>query len=103
VWCKYAEIAMTHSKRLTSLAVLSLACFALHTAQAEDSMTQSSPTKQQLMKDCIRKHQTADVNQSKSQLNRICKDELKQQKLTGTPPPPAPPSDGPAQPQTPPP
>ena len=94
---------MTHSKRLTSLALLSLASLALHTARADDTMTQASPTKGQLMKDCIRKHQTADVNQSKSQLNRICKDELKQQKVTGTPPPPAPPTDGPAQPQTPPP
>jgi hypothetical protein len=94
---------MKNTKALTALVLLSMASFMVGTVQADDTMTQSTPTHKQLMKDCIRKHQSGDVNQSKSQLNRICQDELKQQKATGTPPPPAPPSDGPQQPQTPPP
>jgi hypothetical protein len=94
---------MNYSKRLAGLALMSMASFALQPVRADDAMTQSTPTKQQLMKDCIRKHQTDDVNLSKSQLNRLCKDELKQQKATGTPPPPAPPTDGPQTPQPPPP
>jgi hypothetical protein len=94
---------MTYAKPLSSLALLSIAGFMACTALADDTMTQSAPTKAQLMKDCIRKHQAGDVNQSKAQLNRICKDELKQQKATGTPPPPPAPTDGPQQPQTPPP
>jgi hypothetical protein len=94
---------MKYTKRLTGLALLSIAAFTLGSVQADDSMTQSAPTHKQLMKDCIRKHQTGDVNQSKTQLSRICEDELKQQKASGgTPPPPAAPTDGPQQPQTPP-
>jgi hypothetical protein len=94
---------MKHTKTLTALALLSMASFMVGSVQADDAMSQSAPTHKQLMKDCIRKHQSADVTQSKSQLNRICEDELKQQKATGTPPPPAPPTDGPQHPQTPPP
>jgi hypothetical protein len=77
------------------LAMLALASVATHSADADDTMTRTTPTSKQLMKDCIRKHETADVNMSKSELNRICKDELKQQKITGTPAPPALPTDGP--------
>ena len=90
---------MKHTKRVAGLALLSMASFLVQVSRADDTMTQSAPSKDQLMKDCVRKHQTDDVNLSKAQLNRLCKDELKQQKVTGTPPPPAPPTDGPQTPQ----
>jgi hypothetical protein len=94
---------MKYTQRLMGLTLFSIAAFTVGSVQADDSMSQSTPTHKQLMKDCIRKHQTDDVNQSKAQLSRICEDELKQQKASGgTPPPPAPPTDGPRQPQTPP-
>jgi hypothetical protein len=82
-------------QRLMGLALLSLASITVCSVHAEDSMTRATPTNKQLMKDCIRKHETSDVNMSKSELNRLCKDELKQQKVTGSPPPPALPTDGP--------
>jgi hypothetical protein len=84
---------------LMSIAALALGCLMMQTVCADDSMSRATPTKKQMMKDCIRKHETADVNLSKPELNRICKDELKQDKLTGSPPPPAAPNDGPQQPQ----
>jgi hypothetical protein len=96
------ENFMKLTKRLTNLALLAIASFTVSTVQADDTLSQSAPTHKQLMKDCIRKHQAGDVNLSKSQLSRICEDELKQQKITGSPPP-APTSDGPQAPQTPPP
>jgi hypothetical protein len=83
--------------RPVSLAILALASLLVQSAHADDTMTRATPTKKQMMRDCIRKHETADVNMSKSELNRICKDELKQEKATGSPPPPALPSDGPQQ------
>jgi hypothetical protein len=43
-----------------------------------------------MMKDCIQRQKTADVTMSKAAMTRICKDQLKQQKQTGTPPEPAP-------------
>jgi hypothetical protein len=41
------------------------------------------------MKECIEKQKTADVTMSKSQMARICRDELRRQKELGesTPPP----------------
>jgi hypothetical protein len=94
---------MPYAKRFTGLALWAIGGCVVQTALADDSLSQSAPTHKQLMKDCIRKHQTDDVAQSKSQLTRLCEDELKQQKITGTPPPPAPPTDGPRLPQQPPP
>jgi hypothetical protein len=59
-------------------------------AYADDSMSRTTPTDQQLLKDCIEKQKTADVTMSKAEMTRICKDQLKQQKQSGTPmdPPP---------------
>jgi hypothetical protein len=87
------------SKNLPGLVIFALASVMVQPGNADDSMARATPTKKQMMKDCIRKHETADVNLSKSELNRICKDELKQEKVTGSPPPPAAPNDGPQQPQ----
>jgi hypothetical protein len=73
----------------SSLALLSLmSVLAVPMSHADDVMTRATPTKKEMMRDCIRKHQSSDVNLSKSALNRICKDEVKQERLTGTPPPP---------------
>jgi hypothetical protein len=58
-------------------------------AFADDSGSQATPTKHQTLQECIEKQKTADVNMSKSEMNRICKDELKREKQSGvTPPPP---------------
>jgi hypothetical protein len=62
-------------------------------ASADDAMTRATPNKHQMIKDCIQKQKTADVNMSKSEMVRICKAELKQQKTSGVTPPP--PSDAP--------
>jgi hypothetical protein len=58
-------------------------------ALADDSVSRATPTKHQSMQECIEKQKTADVTMSKSQMTRICKDELKRQKELGesTPPP----------------
>jgi hypothetical protein len=55
---------------------------------ADDSLSRATPTKHQAMKDCIEKQKTADVNMSKSQMERLCKDEIKRQKASGDTPPP---------------
>ncbi len=57
------------------------------TAVADDSMTRVTPTDHQTMKDCIEKQKTADVTMSKSQMKRICKDELKRLKTPSEQPP----------------
>ena len=58
-------------------------------ALADDSLPHTAPTPQESMKTCIEKQKTADVSMSKSEMTRICKDEMKRQKLSGqtTPPP----------------
>ena len=71
-----------------SLALLSLTVSLAEMSHADDVMTRATPTKKQMMRDCIRKHESSDVNLSKSELDRICKDEIKQEKVTGKPPPP---------------
>jgi hypothetical protein len=58
-------------------------------AVADDSMTRVTPTDHQTMKDCIEKQKTADVTMSKSQMKRICKDELKRLKNPSEQPPPS--------------
>jgi hypothetical protein len=62
-------------------------------AWADDTVSRATPTRHQLMKECIDKQKTADVTMSKSEMQRICKDELKRQKDFGvaTPPPDDPP------------
>jgi len=66
--------------------------FSVYGAQAfaDDSMSRATPTDHQMLKDCIEKQKTTDVNMSKAEMTRICKDQLKQQKKTGAPidPPP---------------
>jgi hypothetical protein len=54
---------------------------------ADDSMGRATPSKHQALKDCIEKQKTADVNMSKSQMERLCKDEIKRQKVAGDTPP----------------
>ena len=67
---------------------LSLAAVLLSgAAMADDSMTRVTPTDHQTMKDCIEKQKTADVTMSKSQMKRICKDELKRLKTPSEQPP----------------
>ena len=58
-------------------------------AMADDSMTKATPSKHQTLKECIEKQKTADVNMSKSQMTRLCKDEIKREKAGDIPPPPA--------------
>jgi hypothetical protein len=62
---------------------------AMSQAFADDSVSRATPTKHQAMKECIEKQKTADVTMSKSQMTRICKDELRRRKELGesTPPP----------------
>lgn len=57
------------------------------TALADDSMTHVTPTDHQTLKECIEKQKTADVTMSKSQMKRICKDELKRLKTPSEQPP----------------
>jgi hypothetical protein len=54
-------------------------------ALADDSMNHVTMTKSQLLKDCIERQKTTDVSMSKAEMKRLCKDQLKQQKQTGTP------------------
>jgi hypothetical protein len=62
-------------------------------AFADDTVNRATPTKHQSLKECIEKQKTADVTMSKSEMTRICKDELKREKEFGESP--APPSDPP--------
>jgi hypothetical protein len=64
-------------------------------ANADDSMSHVTMTQSQMMKDCMEKQKTADVTMSKAAMKRMCRDQLKQQKQTGTPADP-PPVDAPA-------
>jgi hypothetical protein len=68
-----------------SLAVVLLAGVVL----ADDSVSRATPSTHQMMKECLEKQKTADVNMSKSQMTRICKDEIKRLKTPAEPPPPA--------------
>jgi hypothetical protein len=54
-------------------------------AFADDSVSRATPTDHQTMKDCIEKQKANDVTMSKSEMTRICKDQMKQQKKSGTP------------------
>jgi hypothetical protein len=74
------------TKLLPCLAVA--AALSAGTALADDSMDRATPTQHQTFKECIAKQKTADVNMSKAQMTRICKDEIKRAKAGDTPPPP---------------
>jgi hypothetical protein len=76
--------------KLLITAALAAAALLAGPVIADDSMSRATPSKHQAMKDCIEKQKTADVNMSKSQMERLCKDELKRQKASGGAPPPAP-------------
>jgi hypothetical protein len=58
-------------------------------ALADEPMPRATPTQHQSLKACIEKQKTADVNMSKSQMTRLCKDEIKREKAGDTPPPPS--------------
>jgi len=76
------------TRRLYPL-VLAAAALLGAPAFADDSVSRATPTKHQSMKECIEKQKTADVTMSKSQMARICRDELRRQRALGesTPPP----------------
>jgi hypothetical protein len=77
------------NRSINSIAALTLALCAAQ-AMADDSVSRATPTDHQMMKECIERQKTADVTMSKAAMTRLCKDQLKQQKQTGTPPEPAP-------------
>lgn len=52
-------------------------------ALADDSMSRASMTEHQAMKDCMERQKAGPVNMSKGQMERLCKDKLKDQKATG--------------------
>jgi hypothetical protein len=85
-----------------SIRTLALAPLMLAGALAfgDDTMTRATPTDHQMIKTCMDKQKTANVAQSKAEMRRYCKDQLKQQKETGAMPE-APPADVP-HPDTPP-
>jgi hypothetical protein len=72
-----------HSLAFASLILLGGRCL------ADDSLSRVTPTKHQSMRECIEKQKTADVSMSKSQMTRLCKDEMKRQKELGESAPPA--------------
>jgi hypothetical protein len=76
------------TRLLFSFAFLTAGALLGTQAFADDSI-RATPNKHQLMQQCIEKQKTADVTMSKSQMTRICKDELRRQKELGesTPPP----------------
>jgi hypothetical protein len=76
-------------RAIGSVALIGLFAWGVH-ALADDTVSRATPTNQQLMKECIEKQKETAVNMSKSELKRICKDQLKRQKQTGVPldPPP---------------
>jgi len=74
------------TKLLPSLLVA--AALVAGTALADDSMDRATPTKHQTFKECIAKQKTADVNMSKSEMTRLCKDEMKRAKAGDSPLPP---------------
>ena len=57
-------------------------------AVADDSLHRATPTEGQALRACIEKQKTADVTMSKSEMTRLCKEELKQQKQHGSSEPP---------------
>lgn len=71
----------------TLIGIGALSCGAVSLA-AEEPMDRTTPNKSETFKDCIRKHQALDVNLAKSELNRICKEEIKQNKTVADAPPP---------------
>jgi hypothetical protein len=76
-------------RRFIPAVVAIAAVLSVGSSFADDSVNRTTPTKHQSMKACVEKQKTADVTMSKSEMTRICKDEIKRQKELGegTPPP----------------
>jgi hypothetical protein len=74
---------------IVTSATLAVALLGAGSALADDSVSRATPTQHQSLKACIEKQKTADVTMSKSEMTRICKDELKRERELGesTPPP----------------
>jgi hypothetical protein len=87
---------MNRSTMNRSISALGLVPFALVATLAfgDDSMHRAAPTDHQMIKECIEKQKTKDVNMSKAEMKQFCKDELKKQKETGALPE-QPPTDAP--------
>jgi hypothetical protein len=79
--------------RIIPCAIALAAALSAGSAYADDTVSRATPTEHQTLKACIEKQKTADVTMSKSQMTRICKDEMKRQKEIGESAPP--PSDSP--------
>jgi hypothetical protein len=96
-----AAAALFHSETMKRTAVLSLVPLLLAGAAAiaDDSMSRVTPSDHQTIKECMAQQKSNNVAQSKSEMKRYCKDQLKQQKVTGDTP--APPVDRPPDPATP--
>lgn len=90
-----------HSDTMKRTTVLSLVPLLLTGAAAfaDDSMSRVTPSDHQAIKECIAQQKTNNVAQSKSEMKRFCKDQLKAQKVTGETP--APPVDRTPDPATP--
>jgi hypothetical protein len=78
--------------KLALCLALASAVFAGAISQADDSMSRTTPTKHQMMKECIEKQKTADVTMSKAAMDRFCKDEVKRRLAGDAPPPPTDPA-----------
>jgi hypothetical protein len=74
--------------RIAPAALAIAAILAGGSSFADESVSRATPTKHQSLQACIEKQKTADVTMSKSEMTRICKDELKRQKEFGESPPP---------------
>jgi hypothetical protein len=74
--------------RLAPSALTIAALLAGGSSFADETVSRATPTKHQSLQACIEKQKTADVTMSKSEMTRICKDELKRQKEFGESAPP---------------
>jgi hypothetical protein len=59
-------------------------------ALADDTMSHVTMTKSQQLKDCIERQKSTDVTMSKTDMKKLCKDQLKLQKQSGVSPEPPP-------------
>jgi hypothetical protein len=82
-------VRLSGSLGLAALLLTGLGVAADGLGLEEDAPHRATPTQHESMKDCIEKQKMAGVTMSKSQMTRICKDELKRRRQYGesTPPP----------------
>jgi hypothetical protein len=84
-----SEIVEIEMKATTiSAFIAAAAVFGGTLAVADDSLHRATPTEHQSLKACIEKQKTADVTMSKSEMTRLCKEELKREKQFGVSEPP---------------